>query len=253
MAPMARPSRPWGRNPVAGPVGHGRSSTFEGAEAAQGRLQHVPSYYMDEHRQIWPAGYNCSPWDRQSTIPRVEDGPTLIRESSAKIMIDADGDGKGEAEWPTRGKYEVLERSTLGDPEKRSAPGRFVTEVGRQEDFYQGSAHEPARPGRILRRLYFTPAERDGGRARVGSKIRGRTMTTSTESTARTRSSLWQHAGSRSLRAPSRSSIRFAWARREVGAAVLASTSTSARSRLASIARWSRTRGPRSAARADGP
>lgn len=94
-----------------------------------------PSYYLDEHRQIWPV-VGLKGTGSTSQILRVEDGPTVIREGSAKVMLDTDGDGKGDIQWPTKGKYEnlVLELGS-GDTKRTWA---LLTEVGRQEDFYQG-------------------------------------------------------------------------------------------------------------------
>ena len=69
-------------------------------------------------------------------IPRLKDSPTVIREGAAKIMIDTDADGKGDVEWPTRGKFETFQIK-LGSGESER-PWALLTEVGRQEDFYQG-------------------------------------------------------------------------------------------------------------------
>ena len=32
----------------------------------------------------------------------------VIREGAAQIVLDADGDGKGDIDWPTKGKFENL-------------------------------------------------------------------------------------------------------------------------------------------------
>ncbi|MEC8495545.1 MAG: hypothetical protein VXZ39_11505, partial [Planctomycetota bacterium] len=94
-----------------------------------------PNYYLDEHRQIWPAVVLKAPGSR-AEIPRVKDAPAVIREGAAQIVLDADGDGKGDIDWPTKGKFEnlVLELGS-GDTKRKWA---VLTEVGRQEDFYQG-------------------------------------------------------------------------------------------------------------------
>ena len=94
-----------------------------------------PNYYLDEHRQIWPAVALKAPGSR-AEIPRVDGAPVVIREGAAQIVLDADGDGKGDIDWPTKGKFEnlVLELGS-GDTKRKWA---VLTEVGRQEDFYQG-------------------------------------------------------------------------------------------------------------------
>ena len=94
-----------------------------------------PNYYLDEHRQIWPAVALKAPGSR-SEIPRVTGAPVVIREGAAQIVLDSDGDGKGDIDWPTKGKFEnlVLELGS-GDEKRKWA---VLTEVGRQEDFYQG-------------------------------------------------------------------------------------------------------------------
>ena len=118
-----------------------------------------PNYYLDEHRQIWPA-VQLKAVGSQASIPRIDDGPTIIRESSAKIMVDSDHDGKGDLEWPTRGKFEIL-TLTLGEGETERQ-WAVLTEVGRQEDFYQGQ------PMNLLAQdasydVYYTPASKMAG------------------------------------------------------------------------------------------
>lgn len=94
-----------------------------------------PNYYLDRHLQIWPAVALKAPGST-SEIPRVTGAPIVIREGSAHIVLDADGDGKGDIDWPTKGKFEnlVIELGS-GDTKRKWA---VLTEVGRQEDFYQG-------------------------------------------------------------------------------------------------------------------
>lgn len=93
-----------------------------------------PSFYLDEHRQIWPS-VSVKGNGSTAQIPRVDDGPTVMRESSAKIVLDADGDGEGDQEWPTRGKFEAFTIELGSGDTKR--PWALMTEIGRQEDFYQ--------------------------------------------------------------------------------------------------------------------
>lgn len=141
---------------AAGPKSRGPaiSATLKFEELKILKDLNRPSYYLDEHRQIWPAA-QLKEVGSVTPIPRVEDGPTLVRESSAKIMIDSDGDGKGEAEWPTKGKYEILKLELGAGDTKRS--WAVLTEVGRQEDFYQGYAMNLQAQDASYN-LYFTPA-----------------------------------------------------------------------------------------------
>lgn len=95
-----------------------------------------PSYYLDEHRQIWPQ-VSLKGTGSKTKINRFDDGPLVIRESSAKVMVDEDGDGKGDVEWPTRGKFEVLTVDVGSGASKRK--WAVLTEVGRTDDYYQGN------------------------------------------------------------------------------------------------------------------
>ena len=113
-----------------------------------------PNYYLDEHRQIWPT-VNLQGTGSSAKIPRISDGPTVIRESSAKIMVDQDGDGAGDVEWPTRGKYEQLTVELGDNTTKRS--WSVLTEVGRQDDLFQGTQFNLlATDSQYL--VYFIPA-----------------------------------------------------------------------------------------------
>ncbi|MEL6713683.1 MAG: hypothetical protein AAFP86_07910, partial [Planctomycetota bacterium] len=94
-----------------------------------------PSYYLDEHRQIWPT-VALKGTGSTAKFLRIEDGPTIIRESSAKVVIDQDGDGTGDLEWPTRGKFEAFTVELGSGASART--WSVLTEVGRQDDFYQG-------------------------------------------------------------------------------------------------------------------
>ena len=106
----------------------------------------------------------------------------VIREGAAQIVLDADGDGKGDIDWPTKGKFEnlVLEPGS-GDTKRKWA---VLTEVGRQEDFYQGQPMNLlATDGRYL--VYCIPGGCMKGTV-SGETIRS-TTTTSTASTGRLR------------------------------------------------------------------
>jgi len=107
--------------------------TFEEVDALEDTER--PSYYLDEHRQIWPS-IAVKGNGSTAQIPRVDDGPTVMRASSAKVALDSDGDGEGDQDWPTRGKFEAFTMELGSGATKR--PWRLMTEIGRQQDFYQG-------------------------------------------------------------------------------------------------------------------
>lgn len=123
-------AKPKGPQPSGDPV----TAAMEFEELKPLKDLNRPNYYLDEHRQIWPA-IGLKATGSTSEIPRVA-GPQVIREGSAKIVVDTDSDGKGDIDWPTKGKFEnlVLELGS-GDTKRKWA---VLTEVGRQEDFYQG-------------------------------------------------------------------------------------------------------------------
>ncbi|WP_145197924.1 hypothetical protein [Planctomycetes bacterium Poly30] len=95
-----------------------------------------PNYYLDEHRQIWPAVQLRAPGSK-SDIPRLgPNGPQIIREGAAKVMIDLDRDGTGDMEWPAKGKLDTVVME-IGEGAAKRKWGLMV-EVGRTQDFYQG-------------------------------------------------------------------------------------------------------------------
>lgn len=116
----------------AGPV---VTATMEFEEIDALKDTQRPSYYLDEHRQIWPAVVLREKGSIVS-MPRIKDGPKIMRTTAAKIMVDVDVDGEGDIEWPTRGKFEAFTFEIGEGDDKR--PFRIMTEVGRQDDFYQG-------------------------------------------------------------------------------------------------------------------
>ena len=94
-----------------------------------------PNYYLDMHWQIWPT-VALGSVGSTAKFTRVEDSPTVIRESASKIVIDTDGDGKGDVDWPTRGKLEAVTFEIGAGATKRT--WSVLSEIGRQQDFYQG-------------------------------------------------------------------------------------------------------------------
>ncbi len=94
-----------------------------------------PSFYLDDHFQVWPA-VNLGAVKSSARFPRIPDGPTVFRPSASKVMVDTDGDGEGDTEWPTRGKLESLTVELGSGASKR--PWAVFSLTGRQEDFYQG-------------------------------------------------------------------------------------------------------------------
>lgn len=120
-----------------GPAANGAAVTakmsFELLPANKDSMR--PSYYLDWHLQIWPAVF-LAKVGSTAKILRLKDGPTVIRESASKIMLDMDADGKGDFEWPTRGKFETFQMKLGSGASER--PWALLTEVGREQDFYQG-------------------------------------------------------------------------------------------------------------------
>ncbi|MEM7518113.1 MAG: hypothetical protein AAF368_14470, partial [Planctomycetota bacterium] len=94
-----------------------------------------PNYYLDMHWQIWPT-VALGAVGSTTKFTRMEDGPTVIREGASKIVVDTDGDGKGDVDWPTRGKLEAVTFEIGTGASKRT--WSVLSEIGRQADFYQG-------------------------------------------------------------------------------------------------------------------
>ena len=91
-----------------------------------------PNYYLDEHRQIWPAVALKAPGSR-AEIPRVDGAPVVIREGAARSFST-----------PTATEGDRLaDEGQVREPGARARPGdtkrkwAVLTEVGRQED-HQG-------------------------------------------------------------------------------------------------------------------
>lgn len=113
-----------------------------------------PNYYLDEHRQIWPA-VQLKGVGSNTDIPRLgPNGPQIVRTGSAKVEIDLDRDGTMDMEWPARGKLETVVMEIGDGDEKRK--WAVQVEVGRTQDFYQGQQMNLA-PTEDQMSLYYIP------------------------------------------------------------------------------------------------
>ena len=137
------------RGPVAGPGGEGG----EGAMAEVGPaitanmsfelIEEVdaiarPSYYLDEVYPSWNSIF-LSAKGTQVPLPRVENGPPIMRLGSAKVVIDVDKDGEGDGdadvEIPLRGRLEpVVFEIGEGAAKRKMA---FLAVTGAEKDTYQ--------------------------------------------------------------------------------------------------------------------
>lgn len=97
-----------------------------------------PSYYTDE---IYPAWNSISLGAKESSsrIPRVENGPNVLRAGSAEVWIDLNQDGEGteegDVEIPIRGRLEPVVYE-IGEGESRRKVA-YLTRTGIEQDTYQ--------------------------------------------------------------------------------------------------------------------
>ncbi|MGD2017603.1 MAG: hypothetical protein PVJ89_05790 [Planctomycetota bacterium] len=136
----------------AGPTSTGEAVTaklsFEGFSAVKDTSR--PNYYLDEHRQIWPAvvlqGVGSS-----SKFSRVAEGPTMTRAASSKVTIDGGG---VDDSWPLRGKLEPVTFELGSGASKRR--WAVLCDMGREVDYYQGITMNLGMTDTNLS-LYFVP------------------------------------------------------------------------------------------------
>ncbi len=141
------------KEPLA-PLGESVTATmaYEELKGLKDNLR--PNYYLDEHRQIWPAVSMGAVGDTKS-IPRLGDNsPTVMRLGDSKVGIDLDKDGESDMEWPTRGKLDTISFE-IGSGAMKRMWGVQV-ETGRAQDFYQGLTINLAQTGQNLN-LYYVP------------------------------------------------------------------------------------------------
>jgi hypothetical protein len=94
-----------------------------------------PNYFIDDHYSIWNSIILAGKGS-QADIPRLQDGPKALRESSAKVFVDVDLDGAGDVEVPLRGSPMPIEFE-IGDGAARRK-WAFLAIVGIEQDLYQG-------------------------------------------------------------------------------------------------------------------
>ncbi|MDG1049446.1 MAG: hypothetical protein P8R46_04495 [Planctomycetota bacterium] len=122
--------------------------TFEGFKAVKDTQR--PNYYLDEHRQIWPAVV-LQGTGSTGKFSRVADGPTMTRSASSKVTID--GGGVDES-WPLRGKLEPVTFELGTGAAKRK--WAVLCDMGREVDYYQGVTMNLGMTDTSLS-LYFVP------------------------------------------------------------------------------------------------
>ncbi|MFT7075414.1 MAG: hypothetical protein ACJA0P_001418 [Planctomycetota bacterium] len=113
-----------------------------------------PNFYLDEHRQIWPAIQLGGVGDVKD-IPRLGDNsPRIMRIGDSKVGVDLDRDGTSDMDWPTRGKLDTVVMEIGDGATKRN--WAVQAEVGRTQDFYQGLTLNLAQTDSQLT-LYYIP------------------------------------------------------------------------------------------------
>jgi hypothetical protein len=95
-----------------------------------------PCYYADALYNMW----NPLAFKGKGSVAVVnslgELSPKVYRVGSAEVLLDADGDGKGEVKVPLRGNLDPVE-FTLGEGDEKR-PWGVLTQIGTQKDVYQG-------------------------------------------------------------------------------------------------------------------
>ena len=137
---------------ASGPVSTGEAVTaklsFKPFSAVKDTQR--PNYYLDEHRQIWPAvvlqGVGSS-----NKFSRVAESPTMTRAASSKVTIDGGG---ADDTWPLRGKLEPVTFELGSGASKRR--WAVLCDMGREVDYYQGITMNLGMTDTNLS-LYFVP------------------------------------------------------------------------------------------------
>jgi len=121
-----------------------------------------PGFGLDALYPIWGFIFfkadhpDAGAFPQTGVFPGLDDSPKVIREGANKVLVDVDGDGKGDVEIPVTGKINPVE-ITLGQGAARRK-WAFLATVGTEQDTYQGVRPYNLAPAMEQMLLYIAPA-----------------------------------------------------------------------------------------------